>query len=81
MAKVAQEEIRTTDYLFRVGGEEFLIVLPHMKGEGASFAAERLRTRVEQIIHPQAGKFTASFGVAIRPGRARPLGHVVPRAG
>lgn len=66
MAKVAQEEIRTTDYLFRVGGEEFLIVLPHMKGEGASFAAERLRTRVEQIIHPQAGKFTASFGVAQR---------------
>ena len=38
--------IRDTDYLFRWGGEEFIVLLPHTSEDDAAIAAVRLRRQV-----------------------------------
>ncbi len=66
ITRVVSHEIRTTDLFGRVGGEEFLIVMPDTPSQAASDLAERLRARIEENIrtgHP-ARTVTASFGVA-----------------
>lgn len=68
-AEVIQRFSRISDYVFRIGGEEFLILMPHTNINGAVTAAEKIRKEIEDSIHATAGKFTASFGVAERcPG-------------
>jgi diguanylate cyclase (GGDEF)-like protein len=59
--------IRPTDYLFRIGGEEFCCLLPHTKTEQAHRVAERIRHRFEMLTMTVAGtpvKATASLGIA-----------------
>lgn len=63
---VVTKNTRLSDYHFRIGGEEFLVIMPHTDLKGAQKAAEKLRIEIEKVIHPVAGKFTASFGVAER---------------
>lgn len=63
----SQITVRATDFVFRYGGEEFVILLPSETAEGAALLAERLRLVFEadpivyenHLIH-----MTASFGVA-----------------
>lgn len=63
-----QAELRTdVDVLGRMGGEEFLILLPSTSLEGACIVAERLRVKLESasICLGEVGiSVTASFGVA-----------------
>lgn len=54
---------RDTDILARVGGEEFIILLPETGIEEARLAAERLRSAIE-AVDTAAGNISASFGVA-----------------
>ena len=65
-AQTAGRLIRDPDLLFRLGGEEFLLLMPHTDGNGASAAAEKIRAAIEESRHPVAGQTTASFGVAER---------------
>lgn len=60
LAGILLGEVRKADYVFRYGGEEFLIVLPETSLERACEAAERLRKAVEA----EAGGVTISLGVA-----------------
>jgi len=70
-ANVIGECIRKADVLVRLGGEEFEILLPKTDILGAAEAAEKIRKRIEEKEHPQAGRITASFGVAERaPGES-----------
>ncbi|ADN08411.1 sensor domain-containing diguanylate cyclase [Sulfurimonas autotrophica] len=57
------ENLRESDILCRVGGEEFMIILPQTTQEQAYYKAEDLRKKVqnEQDMHLQ---ITMSFGVA-----------------
>ncbi len=48
VAQVLRANCRKTDLVGRVGGEEFLILCPGVKGEGAAVCAEHLRAAVEQ---------------------------------
>ena len=48
LAGILLREIRRLDYVFRYGGEEFLIVLPHTDLPMACTFAERLRKAVEE---------------------------------
>lgn len=63
----ASHELRTGDWLGRLGGEEFIIGLPGATRENAHLIGERVRVRI-QAQHLQANghpiQLTASVGVA-----------------
>ena len=65
-ADITRTYIRKNDVLVRLGGEEFLILLPHTDSGGAFETAEKIRKGLEERVHPIAGKCTASFGVVER---------------
>jgi len=59
--------LRGFDSLYRIGGEEFVIVLPRATLEQAAEVAERIRAAVE-LARPGGLDVTASFGVAATDG-------------
>ena len=65
-AQIAKKVIRSSDMLFRFGGEEFLVLMPQTADVGVANAAEKIRTALEEARHPVAGQVTASLGVAVR---------------
>ena len=69
MGEVMRKSFRTMDSCFRMGGEEFLVLLPEANAAGGMVAAERLRARFSGIeFRPVPGgdrvKMTASIGVS-----------------
>jgi diguanylate cyclase (GGDEF)-like protein len=71
LCEVADEirrTLRTFELVYRVGGEEFLILLPGMEEwEGASLA-EQLRLAVERVGQATETGITASFGLSSGDG-------------
>ena len=66
LAKLVLSQIRESDICGRVGGEEFLIILPNTKLIGALKLAERLRLSVESYEFIYGGKkipVTISIGI------------------
>jgi diguanylate cyclase (GGDEF)-like protein len=62
-----QAEARAVDTVARLGGEEFLVLMPHTDREGASVAAERLLKRLTNEPMHAGGELltvTVSVGVA-----------------
>jgi diguanylate cyclase (GGDEF)-like protein/hemerythrin-like metal-binding protein len=57
---------RKSDYLIRIGGEEFLLIMPHTNIEGAITMADKIRVEIEEYTHPIVGKYTVSIGVTQR---------------
>lgn len=67
VAKTIQKQLRSTDALFRYGGEEFLAVLPNTCSQGATLVAERLRESLEALLvdyEEHSIALTASIGCA-----------------
>ena len=58
------ERIRHSDKVFRLGGEEFLIVLYNTETESAIEVAEELRNGVAMLSTPLDSAITASIGLA-----------------
>jgi diguanylate cyclase (GGDEF)-like protein len=58
--------VRATDLFGRVGGEEFLLVLPETTRDGAVELAERFRARIAAavLVGESRTPVTASFGIA-----------------
>ena len=70
IASCTQHCIRSSDMLFRYGGEEFLLILSYTDTDGASLLAERIRERIqfECAISNNNLKLTVSLGVTtLRP--------------
>ena len=67
LAKCMREACRAYDIPLRVGGEEFVILLPSTTLTAAAQVAERLRVAVEQMVVPKVGRLTVSLGVANCP--------------
>jgi diguanylate cyclase (GGDEF)-like protein len=64
---VVHDSIRPSDFLFRLGGEEFCCLLPHTDTDQARTVAERIRQQVESATATVAGaavKATVSLGIA-----------------
>jgi diguanylate cyclase (GGDEF)-like protein len=73
VAQQLRNALRPGEFFGRVGGEEFLVVLPTADLRSAHQRAESLRTQVSAIdistVAPELSRLTASIGVAIsRPG-------------
>lgn len=65
--EVCQRELRETDMVGRMGGEEFAILLPYTSRETAMHVVENLRAAITRIyVQGKSGsvKVSASFGVA-----------------
>jgi len=80
LVRHSREAIRSVDAIGRIGGEEFLILLPETNTEGAIQIAERLRKHIANAINDTSAlipvKITISVGVTIfnpneNPGMAR----------
>lgn len=70
-SRVAADSVRLVDVVARIGGEEFLVICPNTDGEGAVIVADRLRSRIEQIVVPHNDlrlHVAVSLGVAERHG-------------
>ncbi len=70
---IKQTLTRTTDFVSRFGGEEFIVLMPSTDSEGASKVAERIRRNVTKIEISAPGNdtndhITISIGVASQTG-------------
>ena len=71
LAGVLRAELRESDFAARVGGDEFLLLLPHTSAEEALVLAGRVRDRLAEVTFVPGTALRASFGVAaLRPGGA-----------
>lgn len=67
IAVALRESVRTVDVLARIGGEEFVILLPDTGLEEGRCAAERIRKKVADALLPTSAgmlHMTVSIGVA-----------------
>ncbi len=66
VAKELRNTLRDMDVICRIGGEEFVIVLPGTNADAAVLASERLRTAIESAdfpFHNQLIAVTVSIGL------------------
>ena len=72
VAQLVTSQVRSTDYLFRWGGEEFLMLCPDIGLHDLVILADQIRYKIEQLSWPELahehdGPITCSFGVAVCP--------------
>ncbi|OWJ94567.1 hypothetical protein B6S59_13690 [Pseudomonas sp. A46] len=79
-ALLIRASIRATDFLYRVGGEEFLVLLPATGQEDALGVAEKIRATVESTPAPVVNRITLSVGTAQARPSDRNAESVVKRA-
>ena len=71
IAKVISQNVRKSDIVCRVGGEEFAIIFRQTNNQKIRVIAETLRKKVEQhqvLNHDRSISITASIGVATFQG-------------
>jgi diguanylate cyclase (GGDEF)-like protein len=72
VANGLREGVRNTDLVARIGGEEFVVLLPQTDIDAAATLAQKLRRQLReskaQISSDLQLSATASFGVACMPG-------------
>lgn len=64
MGRMMLEAFRDQDWLFRIGGEEFVVVARGVSGDPAPIF-DRFRRMVEQYDFPQVGRVTISLGYTL----------------
>lgn len=80
LAQHMRECARERDVFCRVGGEEFLVLLPRTGRKLALQVAERLRQQVERADMAPVGRVTISIGIAEWAGGAQATAEVFKRA-
>jgi diguanylate cyclase (GGDEF)-like protein len=83
MAAICQREKRDADILARIGGEEFVLLLPQTRRNEAVGFAEKLRQRVETepFVHDgESLRLTISIGVAEAEAGMTGISDIMKRA-
>jgi diguanylate cyclase (GGDEF)-like protein len=83
VATIVKGVIREYDYAFRMGGDEFLLLLPETNERQALFLAERIRKRVANKKFTDKDNtffITASFGISQYNHIERSMESIVKRA-
>ena len=64
MSALVKSNIRTNDFLFRVGGEEFILLFSDTTLEDSKTVAQKIRKKIEEeMIKLNYGKITISAGL------------------
>ena len=63
LTKLIMDDKRSSDLIYRYGGEEFFLVLPDTDIKGAVKAAQRLHQLISELVIPKAGHISVSMGV------------------
>jgi diguanylate cyclase (GGDEF)-like protein len=83
VAKILRAQVEPPASVCRLGGEEFVVILPGIGADGARENAERLRLAIEKhrvVVGKFDGRVTASFGVATRDATVRDGEHLLKLA-
>ncbi|RLE30327.1 hypothetical protein DRJ54_02900, partial [Candidatus Acetothermia bacterium] len=64
VAGYLQDNVREADYVFRIGGDEFLILLPETDGE-AEEVAKRLKQGIGDVLSDVGVPIGLSIGIAV----------------
>jgi diguanylate cyclase (GGDEF)-like protein len=68
---VLREQLRASDFVGRMGGEEFVMLLPATSRAGAVEASEKIRAAVAELVVPGIDRqITVSIGIALIPDHA-----------
>lgn len=73
LADVLLKSVRANDFVFRYGGEEFLVVFPETTAETAAQVMERLRQKIERLPVDCGDK--GEFSITLSAGIAAFEGH------
>lgn len=63
LSELVKKETRASDLCFRIGGEEFLIILPETGIHITEIVAERIRKTTECTTSPSGNPITVSMGI------------------
>lgn len=66
-SKICLDLARDIDVVARIGGEEFVVMLPHTSADGAFMFGERFRKEIynsEVVVDEQTVKYTVSIGIS-----------------
>jgi diguanylate cyclase (GGDEF)-like protein len=80
VARTIEAALRPHDLAGRLGGEEFLVILPDAGPKAAWLVAERLRARIGRLPMPGDRTLSGSFGVASLPEHASTVAELVRAA-
>ncbi|WP_348748446.1 sensor domain-containing diguanylate cyclase [Pseudomonas rhodesiae] len=80
IAELMQQNSRANDLPCRVGGEEFVLLLPGSSLQTAADVAERLRASIEAASIETVGRITVSLGVALWRPDVESISAVLERA-
>ncbi|MFC4427247.1 sensor domain-containing diguanylate cyclase [Deinococcus navajonensis] len=79
--RALQDMFREQDLVFRLGGDEFIVLLPGCRQEQAQSMLDRVQAASERVRHqPELMGCGASAGAAFRPDDGPLLAHLVARA-
>lgn len=83
IAQLLQRELRRSDYIYRYGGDEFVLVLLGSNFESSRKRAEQIREKCAKIEINFEGKnlgVTMSFGIATYPVHGKSLEDIITKA-
>ncbi len=58
-----KESLRDSDAIFRIGGEEFVLILALQDKQAAHAVAEKIRQKIAAVNFPQSSRISISLGV------------------
>ena len=67
LAKIIKGSLRSSDAVYRYGGDEFVIVLDKSSYEKAEKIAERIKKNVESKIAVESNPISISYGISTSP--------------
>ena len=70
LARLARENVRDSDVVCRIGGEEFGVIMPSCDAGDALALAARLSERLGEVEFEPAGRMTVSIGISQGPDHA-----------
>lgn len=70
VARILMQMTRNTDYIARIGGDEFAVIMPETDTSEAVSVIDRVKTELNKNLNVKGRSVTASFGIASFPEHA-----------